>query len=210
MTQGHTVARGGRGLLCNHPSNVVMIVNGEIVTTADILKSKRARQQRELARKRRATEPVIKPAFVCCFYCPGPFFMGWHTYIRTRTRQHWLTHHRWSKKREILEAMRAFPCGCLPFIGNLHNWMPAFARRYASPTRHAPDRGLAYCWVKVQHGDILAIYNNREGKGIPADLVRWSLVAESKIGNHQGECDIRWASNEAGDWPDRMGKGDKR
>lgn len=146
---------GPRGLLFNHPADVVCVIDGNPITKADVLQAKRERQGRQLAAKRRDYDPLIKPCFVHVFWTNGlgeaGFYRGWWLYINT-------LHASWNigpnRDSEIaLKAMRLFPCGYLPMIENFNPWKEAFADMYHRPTLKRPDKqGMAIAWAKVSAG----------------------------------------------------------
>ena len=153
---------GPRGLLSNYPSDVVYVINGQPITKADILAAKRHRQQRELAAKRRVCGPIVKPAFVWVFFNSSDIYYGWYLYIRTAKQAYSLRGYCFDEKI-ILKVMERWPCGCLPFVENLRNWMPAFARQYHRSTRKRPKKqGLAICWVRVERGCVTDVYTVEE------------------------------------------------
>jgi hypothetical protein len=107
------------------------------------LKIKRARQRRELEAKRRVCIHA-RPCFVWTFYNPGPFYMGWHLYIRTAYQKwHLSRRDRW-RRELILKVMQLYPCGFLPMMSMFKKWKVAFAKQYARPTQKRPQKqGMA-------------------------------------------------------------------
>ncbi len=76
-----------RGFLSNWPPDVIAIVNGEPVTTTDILQGKRKRRRRQLALKR-LTGPVEKPCFIWTFYNDTTFYLDVNGYSTPEGRRY--------------------------------------------------------------------------------------------------------------------------
>lgn len=146
-----------RGLLTNYPADVVCVINGQVVTKADILQRKRERQRRQLATKRRNYEPLIKPCLVQVFWTngiagvnggSGVFYRGWWLYIST-LHAYWEIGIRWDSEL-VLKIMRVFPCGHLPMIINFEPWKESFAAYYHRSTLKRPaNQGMTVAWAKV-------------------------------------------------------------
>jgi hypothetical protein len=140
-----------RGLLHNWPDDVVFVVNGEPVTKGDILRNKRARQTRRLARVRQNLVPRVVPCFIWTLYVPGPFCMGWHLYVHS-LRNDWEI--RAGKNSDfILPIMHLYPCGLLPIIENFRLWKETFATQYPRATEKRPNKqGMVLARATVEAG----------------------------------------------------------
>lgn len=145
---------GGRGFLSNHPPDVIHVFNGQPITKADILDTKRERQRLLLNRKRQVKRVVV-PCFVWVFYkdpATDPFYWGWYLYVRTLKHQYPIGF-RGQNLQFRLPIMRLFPCGHLPMIENFTPWMRAFAEIYHRPIRGRPsNNGLAVARAVVDPG----------------------------------------------------------
>ena len=88
--------------------------------------------------------PVRRAAHAWTFYVPGPFYGGWHLYIRT-TSDHWGI----PECDELaLSIMTMFPCGLLPIKENFYTWKQTFAKVYCrGSTRRR--QGMVAGWVDV-------------------------------------------------------------
>lgn len=137
---------GPRGLLSAYPPDVVCVINGIPVTRADILRGRQERQVRQLDRKRRSLEDIIKFGFVWVFD-NGPIipYGGKWLYVRTHKRE-------WQIRDEQtrLQIMSVFPCGLLPMIENYDLWKKMFISFYHRPDCRRPQ-GLAVCRVRLDY-----------------------------------------------------------
>lgn len=132
------------------PKDVVCVINGRAITTAEIRRGKLEDQRRNLMRVRKATEPIIVPCHVWVFYNDTFFYGGWWLYIRTHTNEFQITPNG-QHYRLIVPIMRLFPCGGVePDIDNFRQWKAAFAEKYNHPTRKRPtSNGLAIANAKI-------------------------------------------------------------
>lgn len=131
----------------NWPPEIAYTVNGKPVTYAEVKAQKVAEQKKRLEFILDNEYGVIKrkAAQVWVFKVAGPFYSGWHLYLRTLKD-------RWGIKKtdEIaLKIMTLFPCGFLPLRENFEQWKIAFAKTYARPTKIWPKQGLVNVWVDL-------------------------------------------------------------
>lgn len=121
---------------------VVMMINGQAITKADIIANKRRRQAQWLRKVRASTAQVIRPAFVWTFFNPYFPYAGWHLYIHTSRKSWWIREQ--SQETIILKAMAIYPCGYLPLRNLFTAWKAKFAATYpkVTPVR-AQDQGMA-------------------------------------------------------------------
>lgn len=126
----------------NWGTDVVAIINGQVITKADILESKRQRQRRLLERKL-AGGNVQRPCFIWAFCNDGWMYGDWWVYIRT-------LHGRWGIAPGgrydwlVPKVMALYPCGYEPVKENFRAWVPVFAEAYHRPTVKRPNNnGLA-------------------------------------------------------------------
>jgi len=143
------------------PKGVACAINDgrnglRMVTYADLLLQRKAKQAAHLKyvldvpQKRRAS-------FVWTFWTPGlggVAYRGWWAYLRTLDGDHALNF-RGLEKDLIHQAMAMFPCGVLPCLENLDQWMEAFATEHSHPGRFR-RQGLAPVWLRAE-GHILQL-----------------------------------------------------
>ena len=148
--------RGGHGLLRNWPANVVTLINGEPLTTEDILCAKRERQAAHLYHIRHPVVARSIPCFVWVFYNEYWIYNGWHLYVRT-VRQSWnLTMQQ--DRSLIREIMTLFPCGRLIMPEFFRDWKVAFATTYPRSTpKRSGRQGLTRARALVKGGVLLAV-----------------------------------------------------
>jgi hypothetical protein len=128
------------------------IVNGQVVTYAELKDSRIEEQKRRLSLILDDGIPLRRAAHIWTFYVPGPFYGGWHLYIRTIKKQWWITsrdcHENWSLVERI---MKQFPCGLLPIPENFYKWKEAFAKTYRRVSARRRKQGMVACWVDVEN-----------------------------------------------------------
>jgi hypothetical protein len=151
----------GRGLLFNYPPDVVAVCNGIPITRADILRSKRERQKRELYRKRRnpyETQVIYKPCFVWVFD-NGPIFPFGGKWLAIKTLKcEWC---KYVSDDIKLQAMRVFPLGLNPIIGNYRLWQEKFIEAYHRPTKNrAMGSAMAIAYAEMTNGRLTGICAN--------------------------------------------------
>ena len=136
-----------------------------VTTYADLGRRKRELQAARLERLREPEFRVL-PLHVWVFHCPGPFFMGWWTYLVGRG----VSEGKHMRRSCMIDRiMELFPCGDRRlFPLSQEEWMPLFARRYA--LRHASGRarlhagriqGKAPVWAALRGASVVKIARDR-------------------------------------------------
>jgi hypothetical protein len=112
----------------NWPPEIAYTVDGKPVTFAEIKAKRVAAQRRHLDSILRCDAPVRRAAFVWTFFVEGPFYGGWHLYLRTIKQKWWIRHYDFPHEalvREIMNGKRRLPnstTGGLPVINRA--WQP--------------------------------------------------------------------------------------
>ena len=153
-----------RGLLSLWPADVVCVVNGQPVTTGDILCWKRERQARILAAKRSVCGSKVVPCFVWVFD-NGPIipYGGPWLYVRTLKNAWCIDRIGWERERLMFRIMGIFPCGYLPTTENYRQWQKTFMEVYHRPTEKRPYKsGMAQAWAIVDAGGMMLLDVYRE------------------------------------------------
>lgn len=150
------------------PKDVAMIVNGERITYAQLLKERKEQQRKHLSRSLECNSPVRRAGFIWVFYVEGPIYGGWHLYIRSLKKDWWL-----HETDEIaLEIMELFPCGLLPIPENFYRWKEAFGVTYARPGRFK-KQALVPCWIECGYGRPKLV-RSLSGSVANLDIARYS------------------------------------
>ena len=146
--------RGGRGLLRNWPANVVAMIDGEPLTTEDILCAKRERQATRLYHIRHSDAAQSVPCFVWTFDNGSGHVGGLYIYA---FRYMWgLTIKRDTSL--VLEIMSLFPCGYLSFPSLFCDWRKAFGIAHPRLAAQCPrNQGWAAAHAIVEQGKLLAV-----------------------------------------------------
>lgn len=143
------------------------------VTTYRQLGERKKQRQREAVARKRASDTEIRPLYVWVFHCPGPFFMGWWTYLIGRGISEGKSIRRSPLIQQIMEL---FPCNELGLFNGQssyyelhHDWMPLFAKRYCvrnasgQPRKHVGRiQGKAAVWAEVRRGQVTRIIRKAE------------------------------------------------
>ena len=123
-----------------------------MITYADLLKERKARQARHLAHVT-AVPRTRWAAFVWVFWTPGLCgfaYRGWWAYLRTLSGDTALDFRGFNREL-IQQAMLMFPCGIFPQAEYFELWKEAFAAEHRRPGRFK-KQGLAPVWVQVEDG----------------------------------------------------------
>lgn len=131
----------------NWPKEVASIVNGHVVTYADLLQERKERQARHLEMILGFNGPSRRAAHVWTFFVPGWLYGGWHLYLRTLKQDWWLRADSINQEL-IFEIRRLFPCGLLPIAENFYEWTEAFAKAYSRPGRFE-RQGIRPVWLET-------------------------------------------------------------
>lgn len=151
----------------NWGDDVVAIINGQVITKADILDDKRRRQRHLLEGK--LADNVWRAAFVWVFRNEGPFFGGWWLYIRTLRDDYRLNHSRSSYRLLFPKIMALYPCGFEPNEANFEQWAEVFASAHHRATVKRPaNNGLAIARALISPGGQLL------------DVAPWEAVREEE------------------------------
>lgn len=130
----------------------------KIVTYAELLAKKIARQSSKLNYKRRPDQYTL-PAFIWVFKNVHAFpFGGWWIYLKTLKNDYPLNF-RCSRDHVILRIMERMPLGMMPIKQNIEPWMKEFAQRYPhSGFKRKRFQGLLKCFVTFDHkGEIVDV-----------------------------------------------------
>lgn len=140
-------------------SRVIASVNGRLVTSADILNSKREWQRKRLQQKLAQREPVRKPCFVWTFCNDGPLYGGWWLYIRTLNEDYGVSYRR-NYRHLVPKVMALYPCGFEPDEAKFKQWAEVFATTYHRPTAKRPaHNGLALAVAEIApNGQLLMVH----------------------------------------------------
>lgn len=151
----------------NWGDDVVAIINGQVITKADLLDDKRKRQ-RNLLQRKLASGNVWKPCFIWVFCNESWLWNGWYLYIST-LRYQWQIGTRGHYSGLIPKIMGLYPCGYEPIEENRQAWMPAFAAAHHRPTAKRPrNNGLAIARALISPGGKLL------------DVAPWEAVREEE------------------------------
>lgn len=149
----------------NNPDDIVMIINGQIVTVADVLEGKKRRNEKRLIWKREMTGMrfVVRPCFVWVFD-NGPILPYGDTwlYVRTSRCDYRIgkDFHAWGIKEQIISQ---FPCGLGDDI-DYTEWKDAFLRAYPKIDRKRPSRpgnAQALGWAVVLGGKLERVFADK-------------------------------------------------
>jgi hypothetical protein len=132
----------------NWPPEIAYTVDGKPVTFAEIKAKRVAAQRRHLDSILRCDAPVRRAAFVWTFFVEGPFYGGWHLYLRTIKQKWWIRHYDFPHEALVREIMTRFPCGLKPIPENFYEWKAAFAEQYHRGIAR-DKQGMAAVWVDV-------------------------------------------------------------
>lgn len=132
------------------PADLARIVDGRIVTWAEIHARRGEDQRRRVAWKRGDNDlPGVLPCYVWTFYNRQAIpYGGWWCYVVTRHFDIGVNFRGFEK--DLAESiMRAVPCGLLPCEDNFYRWMEAFAKQYPRPkrTRDRRKAGSIVGWL---------------------------------------------------------------
>lgn len=130
----------------NWPPEIASIVNGDPVTFSELKTARIERQKRHMDLIMDSEIPLRRAAHIWTFYVPGPFYGGWHLYIRT-IKDRWWIRDRYSDDWALIERiMKQFPCGLLPIPENFYEWKKAFSKMYRRGHRKR-KQGMVAVWV---------------------------------------------------------------
>lgn len=125
------------------PADVSHTINGQPVTFKQ-LKSDRIEQQRSHLEELLRITSRFRPAYIWTFFVSGPFYSGWHLYLRTIKDSWWIR----DCDEFALTIMRHYPCGLFPIPENFYAWKKAFAETYTRPSKRRPRQGMVIVWIK--------------------------------------------------------------
>jgi hypothetical protein len=138
-----------------------------VVTWADVMADRRARQERILARKRHVERERACRIWVA--YFDQDLYGGWHAFLgdhRGRRGEAWVNKGRCdgplaSRLMDLFPLVLDFGDSPKERFGR---WMVAFARRYRRGTHHGRPRGCAFLWMGPGHQLGPAIASPRRGR----------------------------------------------
>jgi len=122
------------------------IVNGQPISYAELKANRIAKQKRRQSLILDDDIPLRRAAHIWTFYVRGPFYGGWHLYIRTLKDQWWIRGKDGDDWVLIDQIMQQFPCGLLPIRENFYAWKKAFAKRYRRGHRRR-KQGMVAIWI---------------------------------------------------------------
>lgn len=146
------------------------------VTWAEVGRQKRARQRRQLERRRCVAGTEIRPIYVWVFHCPGVAgfaYYGWWVYLIGRDYSYGKYLERDARLMDRL--MDLFPLGNRTLYGwdiSIDTWKRRFARKYCCrdangrPRKHAGRiQGKAIVWASFYSGHVAEIIRKQERHG---------------------------------------------
>jgi hypothetical protein len=125
--------------------DLACIVNGKVVTWADVMRNRRARQARELEWRRRDHTGRWRALRLSVRYYDMFIMGGWHAYLHAAGGyEYWLRYDRY--KEELMALLPLLP-PLLP-ADDWHAWLKLFARAYRVGTADRRPRGALTIWAR--------------------------------------------------------------
>lgn len=151
ITRSFIVNMGG-----TPPPDLAYVLNGRVVTWAEVMVNRRARQARELEWRRRDHRGRWRPLRLSVRYYDMFIMGGWHGYLHGAAGfEHWLRYDRY--KAELMKLIPLLP-PLLP-ADDWGAWLKLFARAYQTGVADRKPCGATTVWARCTgHGPHLQLH----------------------------------------------------
>ena len=123
---------------------------------AERVRRNKIEKQNNNLRRKRCYYRHSSPAHIHVFFNDSVIYHGWWIYIETLMQNIPLNFRRNRQFPEIVaEAMRLFPCGCLPDTALFEIWAKEFCRTYQAPSAKRTQSGRVLCRAYFDEDAIL-------------------------------------------------------